>query len=255
MVQRAPSGYVLDPADPRAPTDEQWEAMTPEERARVVGMLPSEPDVEFLPPPEGDDHWEAGAAARQTLQSFFRGTARKIYISGNMAVFYPGERLFAPDLIVVLDVEPGKRDSWVVQNEGKGLDLALEVHVKGERRKDVVTNVERFARLGIQEYFVFDRGRLGLTGYRLASPAGKKRRAYQPIVPQGGRFASHVLGLDLMVEGTALRFYSATAPLLDAEERIARISTVFDEALRRAEAAEEKVRALEEEIARLKREH
>lgn len=36
MVQRLPAGYAFDPADPREPTDEQWEAMTPDERERVV---------------------------------------------------------------------------------------------------------------------------------------------------------------------------------------------------------------------------
>src|SRR5690242_2813943 len=94
MVMRLPTGYVLDPADPRAPSDEQWAAMTPEERARVEDMLPSEPDVDFLPPPEGDDHWEASAGARTTLKSFFQRAGKGIYISGNIAVYYPGERLF-----------------------------------------------------------------------------------------------------------------------------------------------------------------
>jgi hypothetical protein len=36
-----PAGYLIDPADPRAPSAEQWEAMTPAERARVVDALPT----------------------------------------------------------------------------------------------------------------------------------------------------------------------------------------------------------------------
>jgi hypothetical protein len=35
--------YVLDPEDPRAPTEAQWERMSLEQRERVVAMLP--PDV------------------------------------------------------------------------------------------------------------------------------------------------------------------------------------------------------------------
>jgi chromosome segregation ATPase len=85
-------------------------------------------------------------------------------------------------------------------------------------------------------------------------------------VPQGGRFASEVLGLDLTIEGAGLRFYQTTAPLLGSEEHIVRVESAFNDALRRAADAEERVaelereleekgaavRALREELARLK---
>ena len=245
MVQRLPAGYVFDPADPRAPSDEQWDAMTPEERRRVVDMLPEQPEVDFLPPPEGDPHWKASAGARQTLGSFFRRDDRKIYISGNLSIYYPNERLFSPDVIAVLDVEPHDRQRWVVRDEGKGIDLAIEILVSGKRAKDLKTNVERYARLGIQEYFVFDRGRLTLRGYRL-DPT--RPRIYQPIVPQGGRFASAVLGLDLTIEGSALRFYQTTAPLLDADERIERLAAAFNDAIKRVADAEERAAELERKL-------
>jgi Uma2 family endonuclease len=256
MVQRLPGGYVFDPKDPRAPTEEQWAAMSLEDRERVAAMLPVEPDVDFLPPPEGDAHWTAATGARQSLGSFFRRGGRRIYISGNLAIYYPGERVFAPDLIAVLDVEPHERQSWMVEKEGRGIDLAIEIHVSGDRAKDMKANVERYARLGIKEYFIFDRGRLSLSGHRLPSAAEKqrKRRAYKPILPQGGRLGSEVLGLDLMIEGTTLRFYATTAPLLDPEERIARLERVFDDALGRALAAEERARIAEERAAALERE-
>ncbi|MFT3765334.1 MAG: Uma2 family endonuclease [Minicystis sp.] len=240
MVQRLPEGYVFDPADPRAPSDEQWDAMTPEERRCVVDMLPAQPDVDFLPPSEGDKHRKASTGALTTLDSFFRRDHRKIYISGNLSIYYPNERVFAPDVIAVIDVEPHERQRWVVRDEGKGIDFALEVLVSGDRAKDLKANVERYARLGIREYFVFDRGKLSLRGYRI-DPA--RPRTYQPIVPQGGRFASLVLDLDLMIEGTTLRFYQTTAPLLDAEERIDRLATAFNEAIGRAADAEERAEA------------
>jgi hypothetical protein len=37
-----PEPYVVDPDDPRAPSEEQWARMSPVERARVVEALPSE---------------------------------------------------------------------------------------------------------------------------------------------------------------------------------------------------------------------
>lgn len=256
MVQRLPAGYVFDPADPRSPSQEQWDRMTPEEQRRVRAMLPAKPDVAFLPPAEGDRHRKASMGALGTLDSFFRRDRRKIYISGNLAVYYPNERVFAPDVIAVLDVDPHERESWTVIDERKGIDFALEVHVAGDRGKDLKTNVERYARLGIPEYFAFDRGKMILRGYRL-DPA--RPGVYQPIVPQGGHYASAVLGLDLAIEGTGLRFYQTTAPLLDADERIDRLAAAFDDALRRAVDAEERVAELEQrveelqaEIARLK---
>jgi hypothetical protein len=71
MVQQLPGGYVFDPADPRAPTDDQWAVMTPAERARVVAMLPAEVPWELMPP-EGDAHREAKErvqAAKERLQA------------------------------------------------------------------------------------------------------------------------------------------------------------------------------------------
>lgn len=243
MVQHLPAGYVFDPADPRSPSEEQWEAMTTDERRRVVDMLPAEPDVDFLPPAEGDRHRKAGSDALSTLDDFFRRDHRKIYISGNLPVYYPNERVFAPDLIAVLGVEPHERERWAVIEERKEIDFAMEILVSGSRAKDLKANVDRYARLGIQEYFVFDRGRVALRGYRL-DPA--RPRTYQPIMPQGGRFASAVLGLDLMIEGSSLRFYQTAVPLLDAEERIDRLAAAFEGAMMRVAVAEEARRAADE---------
>lgn len=46
VVQRLPGGYVFDPGDPRSPSLEQWERMSPDEHARVVAMLPTETELE-----------------------------------------------------------------------------------------------------------------------------------------------------------------------------------------------------------------
>ena len=253
MVQALPTGYLFDPADPRAPTSEQWARMTPAERARVVDMLPAEVPLELMSP-EGDAHRKAKRDALDALDGFFRRTARKIYLSSELAVFYPGEPRFAPDLLAVVDVEPHERMKWVVDHEGKGLDLVIEVHVAGSRTKDHQTNVDRYARLGIREYFLFDRARLRLHAYRLpAAQEGdpSRPRAYQRIVPQAGRFASEVLGLDLLLDGTRLRFFAGNAPLEDADERIARLGGMLDQVIAHQEDAQ---RVAEELAAELDRE-
>jgi Uma2 family endonuclease len=237
--------YVLDPEDPRAPTQAQWERMSLEQRERVAAML--SPDIPLdLAPPEGDAHFEAKAAARSTLGSFFRRTGRKIYVSSELTTYYPDEQRFAPDVLAVLDVEPHHRTRWIVQKEGKGLDFVLEVHVAGDASKDHEKNVERYARLGIREYFLFDRGRLRLHGYRL--PDGQGARSYQRLVPQAGRFTSQVLGLDLALEGPKLRFYFGEAALPEADELIARLGSMLDEVLVHKEEAERHAAALEEKL-------
>jgi Uma2 family endonuclease len=267
VVQRLPAAYLFDPADPRAPTVEQWEQMLPDERARVIAMLPAEVPLDLLPN-EGDPHRKAKRGALDALDGFFRRTGRKIYLSSELSVYYPGERRFAPDLLAVTDVEPHERSSWVVATEGKGLDFVLEVHVAGDRKKDEKTNVERYARLGIQEYFYFDRANLRLACYRLpTSPGGAPATVYQRIVPQSGRFASAVLGLDLALDGPRLRFFSGNAPLEDADEMIARLGSMLDKVIagqeelaaklaeehRLREEAEQQLAEARAEIERLKK--
>jgi Uma2 family endonuclease len=192
-----------------------WERLTPSERQRIVDELPSEIE---LGPPEGDPHRIPKQRALGALEAFFQRMGRKVYLSSELPVYYPGERIVAPDLIAVCDVEPHERMRWVVAHEGKGLDLALEVTLEGSRTKDLTDNVERFARLGIPEYFVFDRRQLRLFGYRLMPG----ERSYTPIVPQQGRWHSQVLGLDLALEAGRFRFFLGTAVVPELAELVAR---------------------------------
>ncbi len=227
--------YEVDPADTRAPTQEVWDAMTPEEHAAVLASLPSDPPRALLP--EGDQHRLAKTSALDTLEQFFRRAGRRVYLSSELPVYYPGEAMFAPDVLAVLDVPDHSREHWTVSHEKRGLDFVLEVHVSGDARKDAERNVERYARLGIPEYFLFDRNRLSLRGFRL--PPGA--RAYQPIVPQGGRYACHVLGLELAIQERRLRFLVGGSPLVDAEELIVNLEHMVDGLI--AERDEERSRA------------
>jgi Uma2 family endonuclease len=193
--------------------------MSEAERQAVLDALP--PDMPLdLHPPEGDAHRKAKQRPVDALEAFFRKLGRRVYVSSELVTYYPGEARFCPDLLAVLDVDPHERDSWNVSREQRGLDLVLEVHWKGHAEKDFETNVERYARLGITEYFVYDRSRYRLLGHRLPD-AGS--RTYQRLVPQAGRFESQVLGLDLRLEGERLRFSYGTADLADADQLIERL--------------------------------
>jgi Uma2 family endonuclease len=237
-----------------APSVEEWEALSPAERAAVVAALPGEVTYDEIAMPEGDRHSKAKARALDALRGYFTRQRRRIYLAQELPIYYPAVPRFAPDLLAVLDVEDHDRDKWVVTSEGKGLDWVLEVHVGGDRKKDAELNVARYARLGIPEYFLYDRARNRLAAYRLASPDAE---VYTPIVQNHGMYESRVLGLEVQVEQDRLRFYAGTALLLESEELIARVQEMYDEAQRRAEEAEqrreEEVRLREEE-ARLRAE-
>jgi Uma2 family endonuclease len=249
------SARALDPEFarrfPRAPSIERWAAMSDAERARCVEELPAWMTEAELLPPEGDPHREAKSSAHEALRRFFEHMKRRAYIGVDLTVYYPDERRFSPDLFVVFDVEPRSRSKWVVSAEGKGLDFVLEVLVSGDRKKDLEHNVRFYASLGIPEYFVYDRSRQRLAGYRLPSLAA---REYAPLVPQHGRFSSAVLGLELVVESEKLRFYAGNAPLLDAAEFFEKLELLTEQLARRAEdeakRAEDEAKRAEDEAKR-----
>ena len=241
MTQSLP--YAIDPDDPRAPTEEQWAQMSDEERARVVAMLPAEVPFELFMP-EGDPHRKAKSRALDALDSFFKRIGRRVYVSSELAVYYPGQARFAPDVLAVLDVETHERDKWVVASEGKGLDLVLEIHVSGDVKKDYERNRIRYARLGIAEYFLFDRTKGRLFGWRLPSA---EARVYESIVPQRGLYASGVLGLDIAMEVDRLRFYYGGAVVPESEDLIARLESMVTGLVSRREQAEQEREQAEQE--------
>ncbi|EPX56661.1 hypothetical protein D187_008003 [Cystobacter fuscus DSM 2262] len=232
-------------AFPRAPSREQWARMSEEERVRVVESLPGEVTWDEMAMPEGDLHSQAKMGALQALKGYFSRQRRRVYLGTELPVYYPAERRFAPDLLAVLDAEAHPRNKWVVSQEGKGLDWVLEVHVGGDRKKDAEYNVKRYARLGIPEYFIYDRARQRLEGHRLPS---SEAREYVPITPEQGRYGSEVLGLELQVEEGRLRFWAGHALLLEYEELIARMQEMMVGLQRRAD---EEARQLEQAERRL----
>jgi Uma2 family endonuclease len=249
-VSIAPARWTIDPDDPRAPPTELWNSLTPEEQAAIVASLPTDFPASEACPPEGDDHFDAFSGARDALRRWFRGRGRRIYVAGDLPVYYPNERMFSPDLIAVDRAEQRQRDSWIVDAEGgKGLDVAIEIVVRGSRKKDLERNVERYARLGIPEYYLFDRRKLTLAAWELEGDRYRRR------VPQGGHYTSAVLGLDLWLDGDRLRFSVGDAPVPYADELLARVSRLSDEALERveqleAELADAQRRREEEELRR-----
>src|SRR5512139_1168549 len=90
-LPKSPAGF------PMAPSAEQWEALTPAERAAVVDALPGEVTDAEMSPPEGDRHFKAKIRALDALRGYFARQRRRVYLAAELPTYYPAEPRFAPD--------------------------------------------------------------------------------------------------------------------------------------------------------------
>jgi Uma2 family endonuclease len=228
---------------PVAPTLDVWRAWTPRAREDFV-VAANEALTEAAElMGEGRPHKQAKSRAVDLLGLHFKAKGRTVYLAEELSVLYPGERAFAPDVLAVIDVpqpEDDERLAWVVADEGRGLDVVLEVLHRGDREKDLVDNVERYARLGIPEYFVYDREHQRVHGYRLASADARR---YERVVPQAGRIASRILGVDLAVQHGRLRFFDGMAELFGSDDLIHRLTDMVESLESKAEAEQARAEA------------
>ncbi|MBI3972494.1 MAG: Uma2 family endonuclease [Chloroflexi bacterium] len=224
------------------------------------------PESDGKPVAETDAHIHCLLRTLELLYEHFRERDPQVYVGGNMFVYYePGNtrRRVAPDVFVVRGVPAGYRRVYKVWEEGRAPDWVLEVSSRGTRHEDLVTKRNRYAALGVREYFLFDP--LGeylqprLQGYRLVDGT------YEPLAPApDGSFTSAVLGLEVHPRGTDLRFYDPHAgqwllmlpeALARAEEERVRAEEErvrAEEERRRADAAEAELARLRAELARLR---
>ncbi|MBC8160075.1 MAG: Uma2 family endonuclease [Roseiflexaceae bacterium] len=204
----------------------------------------------------------------------------KAYIAGNLFVYYEAgnpKAVVAPDVFIVLGVEPQMRRTYKVWEEGQKLpDVVFELTSRSTRKADQEEKPALYARLGVREYFVFDPYgeylRPQLQGYRLAGGGYKRIEAF-PMY-------SEILNLELRVEDQTLRLYNpetgerlptadevvlarreAEARRFEVERRLlrleqARLAAEVRAAEQSALAAEQSARAdaAEAELARLRAE-
>lgn len=234
--------------DPRLvfPSTEVWLALDADARAaeieRILDALSEYRELMA----EGVRHMRSKVGAAAELDGHFRRAGRPVFVASELPVFYPGEAVIAPDVMAVVDCDPDiEPDSWVVADEGRGIDFVLEVRNQGKAHKDLVDAVRDYARRGIPEYFAFDCRRGHLRGWRLGGP---NATSYQPILPQRGYLPSRVLGLELAPVGTRLRFFTNGAVVPDATELIARLEAATDA---QQAALDERTRKLDESNRKL----
>ncbi len=170
------------------------------------------PDSDGRPMAETPHHRQVMTDTIQVLEAWFADDLW-VYVSGNMLLYYVRgnpRRHVAPDVFVTKGIRkqptPARR-LYLVWEEGKGPDAAIEITSKSTRKED---QQDKFALyqdvLKVSEYFLFDPYgeylQPALQGYRL------RKGRYVRIRPVKGRLPSKVLGLHLEAVGEQLRFYN-----------------------------------------------
>ena len=211
-------------------------------------VLPDPPDRE----PEdmtSFDHLTLNGGAHHLVQHL--GTPETTLVAGERYISRepgaPAEDRLAPDLLVAFDADLEAyraSNGYVISEQRKPPDLVMEIASRSTGRQDVEKKRPAYATLGITEYWRFDQTgdfhETRLAGDRLAE--GR----YEPIPIE-------------TVEEEVLQGYSSVLNLLirwdhgelgwHDPETGQHIAT-FQQERARADAAEARVRELEEELAR-----
>jgi Uma2 family endonuclease len=203
------------------------------------------------PMAESDLHREEMVYLIQALQEHFRDTP-DVYVAGNLFLYYEKgvpSAVVAPDLFVVYGVPKGPRKSYKLWHEGGRVpSLVVEVTSDTTREEDLSEKKDRYRRLGVEEYILFDP--LGdylsprLQGLRLVSSRYVKMRP-----EKDGSLVSRTTGVTFRVEGA-----KGQSRLRLIETATGEILPRFEEMVTDRQAAQERVRAMEEELARLRSE-
>lgn len=210
------------------------------------------PETDGKPMGETDEHRDAMIRHIELLRQYFAGQA--VYVSGDLLVYYEQgnpKKYVVPDALVVKGVASHKRRIYKIWVERKVPNVVIETTSRKTRRKDTTDKAELYAKLGVNEYFLFDPDQEyldpPLQGYRLVGTS------YERLLPnENGELLSQELGLRLGIGVEHIEFYridTGERLLTDAEraDREAEARRIEADARR---AAEVEVARLREELAR-----
>lgn len=193
----------------------------------------------------------------------------EVYVGGNLFFYYrrgDPRAVICPDVMVIKGVPklPPRR-TYKLWEEGEAPCLIVEVRSDSTEGNDFAGKKALYQSLGIEEYFLYDPLALRIPqilGFRLADDG-----RYQPVSPKlDGSLASDTTGVTFRLEEQLIRVVETAtgqkflrtqeteAALAEANRVAARQMEALAEA-RQAAAQEREARlALEDEIARLRRE-
>jgi Uma2 family endonuclease len=168
------------------------------------------PSGDGTPLAETFAHVYAILMALEVLKQFLEGQQATVLANQFMHYVQNGTKgTVAPDVMVIFGVEPGGRDSYVIEKEGAVPSVVFEMTSPGTKAVDKGEKKKTYAELGVQEYWLFDpKGEWikdKLDGYRLISVEenGMLVNSYEQITDG----ISQPLGLRLVVEGDLIGFY------------------------------------------------
>ncbi|MBC7880753.1 MAG: Uma2 family endonuclease [Anaerolineae bacterium] len=168
------------------------------------------PSGDGTPLAETFAHVYAILMALEVLKQFLEGQQATVLANQFMHYVQNGTKgTVAPDVMVIFGVKPGGRDSYVIEKEGAVPSVVFEMTSPGTKAEDKGNKKNLYARLGVQEYWLFDpKGEWikdKLNGYRLITVEedGILVNRYEQITDG----TSQPLGLRLVVEGDLIGFY------------------------------------------------
>lgn len=209
------------------------------------------PETDGQPMGETELHVHWTIRLRDILKYRFRG--KQVYVGADLFIYYvegQPQKNVAPDVFVVLDCDPRMRDVFKVWEEAKVPNVVFEITSKGTREEDRAIKPTKYARLGVEEYALYDpRGeylRPPLQLFRLA-PDG-----YEPVEPnERGQLECRTLGILLELDGRDLLLRdSRTAEVLPTESEAAEAER--DAARAERDAALARLVSIEAELKRLR---
>jgi Uma2 family endonuclease len=212
------------------------------------------PESDGKPMGETDLHRDWMVRILELLKHRYRG--ERVYVSSDLLVYYeegvPRE-FVVPDVFVVMDCEPRRREVFKTWAEGRGPDVVWEVTSRSTQRNDEVFKPQTFAKMGVKEYFLYDPTseylRPPLRGFRLSEGG------YREIEPERSAGPAVLLCRELGIlhhleAGELVMTDSRTGQRLLTGEEAEAAARQAEAAGRRAEAAARQ--AAEEEVRRLR---
>jgi len=209
------------------------------------------PESDGMPMGETDLHRDWMVRILEILRQRYRG--QRVYVASDLLLYYQEgdpKKFVVPDDFVVLDCDPGRRNTFKVwEEDNKVPDVVFEVTSKSTRWEDEVFKPRIYARLGVAEYFLYDPTsdylRPPLQGYR------RQREGYTRIVPdERDALRCEQLGVDLRLEHGELVICDArSGEVLQTEAEAAEAGRQAADAAR--QAAETRAAELEAEVQRL----
>ncbi len=224
--------------------------MTDSTDERKISSVPADthiyyPDTDGKPMAVSDLHRDILFGTIETLKAHFKQHP-DVYVSGDILMYYvkgDPRQSVAPDVLVSFGLGKKRRDTYLVWVEGKLPDFVMEFSSKTTYDDDLGPKKDRYASLGIQDYFLYDA--LGiylpkpLMGFTLVDGM------YVPISEdEDGGLHSDVLSLDFHVDDEDLGIYDPVAG--------AWLQTPAESAEARAEQEAARAEQLETEVAQLR---